>query len=413
MSLTTSRTTRSQLNRLIDHMDIYSNPDSGEIKTSWRDLTKSDNPKLIIMVGAPASGKSVVRSACAGECGIEDALILNPDSLMENMHNNDLERRGIVNRDFSVLYRDIFENKLGINIIYDRTGAYKEHSEFIINLVRAGAVKRGNMLYEIVLCIVITPLDVGLERAVSREEKTGRSVPPAVIRKIYDSIESVRQDYETNNDTVIFKSLKNAKAELSGKPSRTISISDDGSLLLPTRSKGIVPVRSGDFRIELDPGRKTQPVELTTPEATTQITRRFHDKNDERLPDDASISKDAVIYIDRGKQLKDRITFRNSYKLFDTIMAFDNTAADQPPTLVYLYENGKVIVDKEFVQLRESSRNPHRLTQNRFDLLDTYTARADAMRGGRKRKTKRRKHKTKRCKSKRKKSKTKVCSRRR
>ncbi|MHA2082271.1 MAG: zeta toxin family protein [Candidatus Thorarchaeota archaeon] len=409
MSSTTSRTTRSQLNQLIDYMDIYSNPDSGERKTNWRDLTRSDNPKLIIMVGAPASGKSVVRSACAGECGIEDALILNPDNLMENKYGNDNEQRGEVNEDFKVLYHNIFDNKLGINIIYDRTGAYKEHSEFIINLVRAGAIKRGNMLYEIVLCIVVTPLDVGLERAVSREQKIGRSVPPAVIKKIHESIESVREDYETNNDTIIFKSLKNAQEELSGRPSRTIAISNDGSLLLPTRTKGIVPIRPGDYRIELDPRRKKQPTILTTPEAKTQITREFYDEKDEGLPDDASISKDAIIYIDTGKE--DRIKFKNSYTLFDTIMAFDNTTADQPPTLVYLYEDGKVIVDKEFAQIRESRKNPNTLTKNRFDVLDTYTGRTTAaMRGGKKRKTRRKKRKTKRRRTR--KSKTKRRSRR-
>ena len=130
------------MNQLIDHMDIYSNPDSSVTKTNWRDLTKSNRPKLIIMVGGPASGKSVVRSACAGECGIDDALILNPDNLMERMHGNDLNQRGTVNKDFSVLYRDIFNDKLGINIIYDRTGAYKDHTEFIIDLVRSGAIKK-------------------------------------------------------------------------------------------------------------------------------------------------------------------------------------------------------------------------------------------------------------------------------
>ena len=397
MSSTTSRTTRSQMNQLIDHMDIYSNPDSGVTKTNWRDLTKSDNPKLIIMVGAPASGKSVVRSECAGQCGIEDALILNPDNLMENKYNNDNEQRSVVNEDFKVLYRNIFENKLGMNIIYDRTGAYKNHLEFIISLVRAGADKQRNMLYEIVLCIVITPLDVGLERAISREQKIGRSVPPAVIRKIHDSIESVREDYATNNDTIIFESLEAAKKELAGAPPRPMAIGDDGSLLLPTRTKGIIPVKSGNFYIELNPKRKKQPTELTTPVAMTQITREFYDTKDEDRDDDFKLSQDNKIYIDT--KMDDRIIFKNSYKLFDTIMAFDNTTADEPPTLVYLYEDGKVIVDKEYAQIRESRKNPNTLTKNRFDLLDTYTARTHAIRGGKKRKTKRKRHKTKRRKT--------------
>ena len=230
MTSLSSRTTRSQMNTLINQMEIYSS--SGETITSWRELTKSETPKLIIMVGGPASGKSVVKVACANECDIDDAIVLNPDNLMENMHGNDLSKRNIVNRDFRTLYQDIFKNRLGINIIYDRTGAYKEHTEFIIDLIRSGAAMQGDIRYEIVLCIVVTPLDIGLERAISREKEIGRSVPPDVIRRIYGSIESIIEEYETNSDTKIFHSLRHAQKELSGKPSRKVTVDQDGTLLL-------------------------------------------------------------------------------------------------------------------------------------------------------------------------------------
>ena len=353
MSSTTSRITRSQMNQLIDHMDIYSNPDSSVTKTNWRDLTKSNRPKLIIMVGGPASGKSVVRSACAGECGIDDALILNPDNLMERMHGNDLNQRGTVNKDFSVLYRDIFNDKLGINIIYDRTGAYKDHTEFIIDLVRSGAIKKGNISYEIVLCIVVTPLDIGLARAISREREIGRSVPPEIIRRIYESIDSVIETYESNSLTRIFSTLKDAQKELSKKPSRKIIISDDGALMLPTISKGVVSVKPGNFTIELDPERRTQPMEFTTPAHMTRITREFYDADDEGRDDDFELSQDNKIYIDTD--MGDRISFTNSHMLFDKIIAFDNTISNEQPKLIYLYDQGKVIVDKELSQMAKST----------------------------------------------------------
>lgn len=392
MSSTTSRITRSQMNQLIDHMDIYSNPDSSVTKTNWRDLTKSNRPKLIIMVGGPASGKSVVRSACAGECGIDDALILNPDNLMERMHGNDLNQRGTVNKDFSVLYRDIFNDKLGINIIYDRTGAYKDHTEFIIDLVRSGAIKKGNISYEIVLCIVVTPLDIGLARAISREREIGRSVPPEIIRRIYESIDSVIETYESNSLTRIFSTLKDAQKELSKKPSRKIIISDDGALMLPTISKGVVSVKPGNFTIELDPERRTQPMEFTTPAHMTRITREFYDADDEGRDDDFELSQDNKIYIDTD--MGDRISFTNSHMLFDKIIAFDNTISNEQPKLIYLYDQGKVIVDKELSQMAKSTKDQSRYTRNPFDLLDTRTARLTAQ-GAKSRKTKKRKHKSK------------------
>ena len=391
MTSLSSRTTRSQMNTLINQMEMYSS--SGETITSWRELTKSETPKLIIMVGGPASGKSVVKVACANECDIDDAIVLNPDNLMENMHSNDLSKRNIVNRDFRTLYQDIFKNRLGINIIYDRTGAYKEHTEFIIDLIRSGAAMQGNIRYEIVLCIVVTPLDIGLERAISREKEIGRSVPPEVIRRIYGSIESIIEEYETNSDTKIFHSLRHAQKELSGKPSRKVTVDQDGTLLLPTKTKGVVPIKSGNFSIDLDPTRKTRPKEFSTPIDMTGITRRFNDVDDESKDDDHELDKDNRIYLDTDRG--DRVSFMNSHMLFDKIIAFDNTIENEPPQLIYLYDQGKVVIDKEASQLARSTKERSKLLRNRFDLLDTRSARLTA-RGGRTRKINRKRKSLKR-----------------
>merc|ERR1712107_132072 len=169
--------------------------------------------------------------------------------------------------------------------------------------------------------------------------------------------------------TRIFPTLKNAQKELSGIPSRKIIISNDGTLMLPTMSKGVASVKAGNFTIDLSPQRKTQPMEFVTPSHMTKITREYYDVYDENQDDNFELSEDNKIHIDT--EMGDRITFLNSHMLFDKIIAFDNTISDEPPQLIYLYDQGKVIVDKELSQMTKSIKDQNRYTRNTFDVLDT------------------------------------------
>ena len=372
-----SITTRNSMNNMIDMMDLY--PESLNIQNGWKQLTRSNNPKLIIMVGGPASGKSIVRTSCADYCKIQDALILNPDTFMEKKFNNDNSKRSQVNKDFRELYTNIFENKLGINIIYDRTGAYKEHTEFIINMVKSSARKRGDIQYEVILCIVVTPVDIGLTRALTREQEIGRSVPPNIIMKIYETIDDIIETYETNQYTKLFPSMQHAKNELSGAPSRPITIETNGSISIPTHKKGNVSIEPGKFTVTLASNRKKLPKSLSTPINSTQIT-----KTEEYGPD---LNINSQIHINTQKG--DRISFINSHKLFDKIIAFDNTKEGSSPELIYYYKDGKVVIDMEMTQLIKARENNKKNLYNHYDILNTRTARAMAAQGGKTKKSKR------------------------
>ena len=139
--------------------------------------------------------------------------------------------------------------------------------------------------------------------------------------------------------------MHHAQKELSGKPSRKVTVDQDGTLLLPTKTKGVVPIKSGNFSIDLDSTRKIQPKEFSTPIDMTGVTRRFYDVEDENTDDNHELDKDHRIYLDTDRG--DRISFMNSHMLFDKIIAFDNTVKDEPhSSSIYMMKEKSLLIKR-------------------------------------------------------------------
>lgn len=365
--------TRSNVSSLINYMDTY------PTAIPLTKLTRTDNPKIIIMVGGPASGKSLARQLCADKCEIDNAIILNPDNIIEKKFNSDNSKRREVNELFGYLYKYIFD--LGpVNIIYDRTGAYFEHTEFIVNLINSLKLFK-TYKYEIILCMSIVPPEIGQSRALLREKETGRNVPTVVIDNIYKSIDNILMDYQTNQEVVLFKNLTDARLNLSGQPTRYISIDDNDNLILPTKFKGLIAINKRDYILHSDQEQKNK---FITPRSGQSITK----ESDVNYPNDKPLLKDSRIQI---KLLNATIIINNVYHLFDKIIAYDNSAEN--PELIYYYDNG-VKYDKELSTLIKEQ--PY----GKYSALRSITARINM--GGRKKSKRRTKRtRTKRTRTKR------------
>jgi predicted ABC-type ATPase len=374
--------TRGTMKRLIGLMPTY--PEN----IGFDGLKKYKNPKLIIMVGGPASGKSTVRERCADQCDVDNAIILNPDYIIEREFDNDNSRRETVNAYFRNVYNYIMEHSQGINIIYDRTGAYVEHTQYIVDLIRRDTVYKTNLNYEIVLCISIVPVEIGLERALERETESGRNVPPHVIERIYDSIDNIREIYETNQELQLFSSLADARDNLVGSTSRSMYIDETGALVLPTLFKGNIYIPYGQYTANNIKNIKKG--EFVTPRSRTHVINLAAEDRDEKK----DISKDTPIQI--KTENGETFSFFNTYRLFNKVIAYDNTGTK--PELLYYYDNGKIIFDKQFRDIaRETLESTNHRPANRYSILNTPTGRQTAY-GGKKRKkqkTKKRKRKKK------------------
>ena len=350
-----------------------------------RDVPATSSPKLIIMVGGPGSGKTSVGKLCAEKCDVKDAIVLNPDSIAESEEFAKVDEdrpRAKVNEAFRDVYERVMADKQGVDIIYDRTGAYEEHTQFVVNLIHRLSVHKPGVNYEVILCIALAPVEVGLERVARREETTGRSVPPIVTRRIYSAIDDVLEGYATNAPIRLFANLGEARDNLAPVPTRIVRIKD-GDLVLPTVGKGRVRIPYGQYAaVGMSVGRAS---EFPTPERRAAVTVEGEDEDD-----DAEITKNAIIRIQwrNGKDM----SFQNAYQLFDKVIMYDNS--DDQAELVYYYDNGQVLVDRQLQALAASARAP-----TDFRILDTLTAAVKDAKEGRRggsRARNRKKGKTKR-----------------
>ena len=396
--------TRGTMKRLIELMPTY--PEN----IGFDGLKKYKNPKLIIMVGGPASGKSTVRERCADQCDVDNAIILNPDYIIEREFDNDNSRRETVNAYFRNVYNYIMEHSQGINIIYDRTGAYVEHTQYIVDRIHQLSLYKTNLNYEIVLCISIVPVEIGLERAIERETESGRNVPPHIIERIYDSIDNIREIYETNQELQLFSSLADARDNLAGSTSRSMYIDETGALVLPTLLKGNIYIPYGQYTTKNI--KKGNHNKFVTPRSRRDVSTKYHHAADEDHDEKKDISKDTAEDHDEKKDISkdtpiqiktengEYFYFFNTYRLFNKVIAYDNTGAE--PKLLYYYDNGRIIFDKQFRDIaRETLESTNHRPANRYSILNTPTGRQTAY-GGKKRKKQKTKKRKKKKKSERK-----------
>jgi len=333
-----------------------------------RDVPATDSPKLIIMVGGPGAGKTSVGKLCADKCGVRDAIVLNPDSLAESEEfakAGEAAPRAKVNEAFRDVYERVMADKQGVDIIYDRTGAYEEHTSFVVNLIHSLSVHKPGIDYEVILCIALAPVEVGLERVARRETLTGRSVPTTVTRRIYGAIDNVLERYATNAPIRLFASLEEARDNLAPTPTRMAHV-EDGDLVLPTVNKGRVRIPYGQYASANMPVRGS--ISFPTPQRRTGITV---DGDDDST---AEITKSATIRMQwrSGRN----ISFQNAYRLFDKVIMYDNTG--DTAELMYYYDDGRVLVDRELQALAAAPR-----ASTDFRILGTLTAAVQDAKEGR------------------------------
>lgn len=138
-------------------------------------------PKLILMVGLPASGKSTYAEQLALK---EDAVILSSDQLRGELYGdvNDTEHNNEV---FAELHKRIKENLVkGNNVIWDSTNiSYKKRKIFLEGIRKTNCTKE--------CYFMATPYEVCLEQNSQRN----RQVPEHVLKRMYKNI-FIPQYYE-------------------------------------------------------------------------------------------------------------------------------------------------------------------------------------------------------------------------
>lgn len=128
-------------------------------------------PKLIMLVGLPGSGKSVLAKQISKT---ENADIFSSDQIREELCNNVNEQK-LNNEVFQILHKRIKENlSKGNNSIYDATNiSYKRRKDFLSQLNKINCYKK---------CIVVaTPFEICQMQNNNRE----RIVPDYVINNMY------------------------------------------------------------------------------------------------------------------------------------------------------------------------------------------------------------------------------------
>lgn len=130
-----------------------------------------EKPKLFMLVGLPASGKSKI----ANELSVkENAIIHSSDKLREELFR-DVNECSKNNELFQELHKRIKQDlKDGKNVIYDATNiSWKKRKTFLEELKKINCQK--------ICYLVATPYEICLQQNKNRE----RQVPEHVIKKMY------------------------------------------------------------------------------------------------------------------------------------------------------------------------------------------------------------------------------------
>ena len=139
-------------------------------------------PNFIMLIGTPCAGKSTwVKNNIS-----EEVVILSTDNLIER----EAEKLGMTYSeafdvvDFKSLEREMFDTMNeamanGVDIIFDRTNMSDKQRSKILNKVDES--------YGKVAIVFRTPLDIVLERNVTRAKETGKNIPVFVIKNMFNN----------------------------------------------------------------------------------------------------------------------------------------------------------------------------------------------------------------------------------
>jgi len=261
-------------------------------------VSEGQRPHAVILLGAPASGKTSALQPAAKELGVEFTVI-NADDVKERLPEYNGRNAGLVHEESS----DIAEGQLlpkalqaNHHVLLDITGANDGKVKRM--------VERFHMLgYEISILYAHLPIEQSCARAVQRFRRSGRFVPPSYIAKTVDgrpeeTYNQVKQDPRVTHwrrySTDVEKNEQAALQERSEPPSfgkaldgnraplgtdRARVRSDGGnperqdppSLGLPSRpSQGVTPLhRAYQVHTALLKSIETLDWDLTSPDLGT------------------------------------------------------------------------------------------------------------------------------------------------
>ncbi len=138
-------------------------------------------PHAVILLGAPASGKTTALQPAAKELGVEFTVI-NADDVKDRLPEYNGRNAGLVHEESS----DIAEGQLlpkalqaNHHVLLDITGANG-------NKVKGMVERFHKMGYEISILYAHLPVEKSCARAVQRFRSSGRFVPPSYIAKTVD-----------------------------------------------------------------------------------------------------------------------------------------------------------------------------------------------------------------------------------
>ena len=141
------------------------------------------NPQLIVLVGAPASGKSTyIKNA-----GLNDYVIISTDAIIEEA----ADREG---KTYSEIFQDTIKVATTLaNIKFDNAIADKKNIVFdqtnMSAKKRKGILSRIPKFYTCKVVVFNIPLEVVERRAAERCAQTGKCIPAHVIADMYKRFE--------------------------------------------------------------------------------------------------------------------------------------------------------------------------------------------------------------------------------
>lgn len=143
-------------------------------------------PQAVVMMGGTASGKSTFAKAFDDGTLVRvdaDAVKKRLPEFGQALAASAKDAAYMVHEESSYLAKRIRDLAMeqGKNILFDGTGANaKNYSDMIERLQAKG--------YKVTLVMSDIPVEMAVQRAAGRAERSGRMVPEDVIRKIYDSL---------------------------------------------------------------------------------------------------------------------------------------------------------------------------------------------------------------------------------
>lgn len=143
---------------------------------------------LILMCGVPASGKSTVANNLAQRLEEQEAVIVSMDAIREKWFGT----RKCQDRGDEVYAQSIEDTLSAFEscdiVIYDATNRTRKARRKLVETIQK--------YYDcLIYCVFMdTPLEVALERNANRDKSI--QVPPAVIHRMFDTLEPPREENE-------------------------------------------------------------------------------------------------------------------------------------------------------------------------------------------------------------------------